>query len=428
MAEIRPFSGYLYKLKAPADLGRIIAPPYDMLGGDAIDRYYARDPRNAVRIIQNKKEPADAGNRDRHRRAAALFEQWVRDGAIVRDPKPSVYVYRQEFTIDGSRRARTGIIARVKLVDFSEGVVLPHENTLSAPKVDRMEHMQAINANTEQIFGIVQDGGDVYPAIADAAQHAEAIGACVDEFGVTHQLMRLSDANTISKLQQIIAPRTVLIADGHHRYETALAYARETGAPPAAFVMMTMVSMADPGLVIRPFHRMVRAQPGIMTPARELVARLFTILREETASADAARGFVQSPEDGSLLFLDAATSRLYRLSPNARGEAALKRESTLSDAWNHLNVSMVNLLFVKTLLGLPLNGETLHDQIAYEQDAATVTGTMAGSRDFIGAFFLRPITIQTIRAIVAAGERMPQKSTNFFPKIWSGLVFNRLEP
>jgi uncharacterized protein (DUF1015 family) len=173
---------------------------------------------------------------------------------------------------------------------------------------------------------------------------------------------------------------------------------------------------------------MVRAQPGMATPARELVARLFTILREEPASADAARGFVQSPEDGSLLFLDAATARLYRLTPNPAGEAALKRESALSDAWNHLNVSMVNLLFVKTLLDLPLNGETLHDQIAYEQDAATVINTVAGSGDFTGAFFLRPVTIQTIRAIVAAGERMPQKSTNFFPKIWSGLVFNRLEP
>jgi uncharacterized protein (DUF1015 family) len=428
MAEIRPFTGYRYALNAPADLGRIIAPPYDMLGGDAIDRYYARDPRNVVRIIQNKKEPADAGNADRHRRAAALFEQWIRDGAIVRDAQPALYVYRQEFIVDGSRRARTGIIARVKLVDFSEGVVLPHENTLSAPKVDRMQHMQAINANTEQIFGIVQDGGDLYPAIADAAPRAEALGECVDEFGVTHRLMRLSDANIITKLQQIIAPRAILIADGHHRYETALAYARENGAPAAAFVMMTMVSMTDPGLVIRPFHRMVRAQPGMATPARELVARLFTILREEPASADAARGFVQSPEDGSLLFLDAAASRLYRISPNAQGEAALKRESTLSDAWNHLNVSTVNLLFVKTLLGLPLNGETLHDQIAYEQDAATVINTVAGSGDFTGAFFLRPVTIQTIRAIVAAGERMPQKSTNFFPKIWSGLVFNRLEP
>jgi len=428
MADIQPFCGYRYALDTPADLGRIIAPPYDMLGGNAIDRYYARDPRNVVRIIQNKKEPADAGNADRHRRAAALFEQWIRDGAIVRDAQPALYVYRQEFIVDGSRRARTGIIARVKLVDFSEGVVLPHENTLSAPKVDRMQHMQAINANTEQIFGIVQDGGDLYPAIADAAQRAEALGECIDEFGVTHRLMRLSDANIITKLQQIIAPRAILIADGHHRYETALAYAREKGAPAAAFVMMTMVSMTDPGLVIRPFHRMVRAQPGMATPARELVARLFTILREEPASADAARGFVQSPEDGSLLFLDAATARLYRLTPNPAGEAALKRESALSDAWNHLNVSMVNLLFVKTLLDLPLNGETLHDQIAYEQDAATVINTVAGSGDFTGAFFLRPVTIQTIRAIVAAGERMPQKSTNFFPKIWSGLVFNRLEP
>jgi uncharacterized protein (DUF1015 family) len=429
MAELKPFRGYRFRLDKPEDLGRFISPPYDMLNEEQIKKLCGSDSHNTVRIIQNPREPSDAGNIDRHRRAAALFAQWRRDGIIVHDEKPSLYLYRHEFAGPGGKPVqRTGFVARVKLVDFAEKIVLPHENTLSAPKVDRYEHMQAVHANTEQVFGIMEDSGDLYSLLA-AASACRFEGSCVDQFGVRHMLGRIEDSRTIDALTTLAAPRTILIADGHHRYETALKFWQDTRNPAAGYVMMTLVSMADPGLVIRPFHRLIKIQNS-MKPSQvtERLRKLFDIKESSDAAAATVTSFVNSPEDGSLLFFDGQAQKLHRLILSKAGEEALAVQGEgKSSTWTHLNVSKVNLLFINNILGLSLDGVTLHDQVAYEQDVAAVLAAATPEKGFYGAFFLRPIGIQTIRRIVDGGERMPQKSTNFFPKIWSGLVFNVLE-
>jgi uncharacterized protein (DUF1015 family) len=230
MAEIKPFKGLRYSLRTPRDLGVLVSPPYDMIDDAGVNELYARDPHNVVRLIQNRREPADAGNLDRHKRGAALFASWIADGTIAADATESFYIYRQSFAVDAGSGpvtfSRTGVVVLVKLVDFAEKVVLPHENTLSGPKIDRYEHMQAFHANTEQIFGLVPDDGSLHREIHIAAA-GEVLGDFIDANTVRHELLRTDAPATIAEFQRLVADRSILIADGHHRYETALKYSRD---------------------------------------------------------------------------------------------------------------------------------------------------------------------------------------------------------
>ena len=197
MARITPFKGLCYRLEKPGDLGRFISPPYDMVDDAMIDALYCRDPLNVVRIIQNKPQEADSANKDRHRRAAGLLRQWIDEGALVRDKSPSVYVYRQQFDVarreGGVTYTRTGVIVLVKLVDYEEGVVFPHEYTLTGPKIDRYELLRATRSHTELIFGIVPDPDRGLFSVIERAVPAECRGYCVDENKVRHSLYCNSD-------------------------------------------------------------------------------------------------------------------------------------------------------------------------------------------------------------------------------------------
>ncbi|MBD3320288.1 MAG: DUF1015 family protein [Chitinivibrionales bacterium] len=432
MAEIRPFRGCRFSLKNPYDLKQHAAPPYDMIDGETRDTLYDLHPHNIIRIIQNKPEPGDTANSDRHARAASILQEWEKDGVLTLDPGPSLYVYRQRYTSgeDGDTPSfeRTGIIARVKLVDFREGVILPHENTLSAPKVDRYELLKATRCNTGQIFGIVQDDGDFFSAISTAVT-GKPVGNFTDNDSVRHALFKITDPAAINRLVRLAADRIILIADGHHRYETALQFARESGAPAHQYVMMTLVSMADPGLVIRPFHRCLKQQK--LLPAHEMLHRLgdyFKVREFKESSIGSVGQFVKSRDYRRMAYLDRATQKVYGLSLNVNGEKYLKENpGGMSYKWNHLDVSMLNSLVIHKILGLPVDGTTLHDIFNYEKNVAVAYARVLEKQDYYGAFFLRPIQIATVRDIVGGNERMPQKSTNFFPKFYSGLVLNSLE-
>lgn len=431
MAEIKPFRGYRYRLEKPSDLGRFVAPPYDMLNDESVEDLYRSDPHNVVRIIQNKREEGDADNRARHARAARLFRSWVGERVLVRDERPSLYVYRQSFTNGDSAGApaveRTGIVAAVALHDFADGVILPHENTLSAPKADRYEHLQEMHCHTEKIFGIVTDDGPVYDAVIACRDKGDPAGSFTDADGVRHSLAAVSDATLVGRAAAAVAGRQILIADGHHRYETSLKFARESGIAGSGYVMMTLVSMRDPGLVVRSFHRLVRVQPGVpRTGLLDALAKVFTVERCGDGALDETQRLVDSLGPQQLLLL-APSSGCYRLSLSESGRRVQAASSPgMSQAWKDLNVSIVNSVVVNHVLGLPLDGKTLHDEIRYEKSVGAAHAAALAGREFYGCFFLRPIDLSAIRAIVAAGERMPQKSTNFFPKMYSGLVFNPL--
>jgi uncharacterized protein (DUF1015 family) len=434
---IKPFKGLTYKLGRPEDLGRYAAPPYDMLDAAMIDELYGKDPNNVVRIIQNKAQASDGANADRHRRAAALFSQWVESGTVVRDQAPSMYFYQQEFEAPRGRSTagytRTGVIALVKLVDYEEGTVFPHEYTLTGPKIDRYELLSELRAHAELIFGIVPDSdGSLFSAIS-AALPRERRGSFVDGSDVRHSLFQTSEPAVMDSLTKTLTDRTILIADGHHRYETSLKFFRDSGDPRHEYVMMNLVSMADPGLVIRAFHRVLRKYPG--TEAADVLGGLEACFERSDmgqASLETILRFLGQQRGGpDMLYVDSKTRRLFGLTLNAAGERFLAAHARgMSEQWNHLDVSKINSIVVAGVLQLPLDGKVLHDVMDYVNDPrvafekATAGG---GASAFHGAFFIRPVDIDTVNGIVSGRERMPQKSTNFFPKCWSGLVFNTME-
>ncbi len=434
---IKPFNGLCYKLAKPEELGRFTAPPYDMLDAKMVDDLYARDPRNVVRIIQNKAEASDAANADRHRRAAALFGEWIGNGAIVRDAAPSLYFYQQQFTVVRAgapeSHVRTGVIALVKLVDYEAGTIFPHEYTLTGPKIDRYELLAALRAHAELIFGIVPDSdGSLFRTIASALPRS-CRGSFVDSGDVRHSLFATGDAGVIASLTKQFNDRTILIADGHHRYETCLKFFRDSGKPQHEYVLMNLVSMADPGLIIRSFHRVLRKYPG--TEAIDVpgaLAAFFDCSDLGAASIGAVHRFLGEHGGGpDMLFADSKSRRLFGLRLNAAGKRFLAANSRgMSERWNHLDVSKINSIVVAGILRLPLDGKILHDVMDYVNDPEVAFEKACaddGVSAYHGAFFIRPVDIGTINDIVSGRERMPQKSTNFFPKCWSGLVFNAME-
>ncbi len=435
MAEIWPFKGYRYAIENPEDLGSLISPPYDMLDEAAIDRLYRKNDRNAVRIDQNRPESADSANIDRHSRAAALFAEWSAQGLVRQETKPSLYVYEQQFETEqeGVRKRieRTGIISLVRLVDFRDGrgAVLPHEYTLSGPKVDRYEHLAATRLNVGQIFGLLDDEtGAIFKLIRSMRNNAP-VGTGIDADGVGHALYLCSDPGIIGRFQEAARDSTILIADGHHRYETALKFYRDQGCDPAfGGVMMTLVSTSDPGLVIRSFHRLIRKNAGDRAiDFRYELSRYFTLTDLGAADRAVIDSFLRGEHPATMLFVDSGSKTVFACSLNAYGETFL--QETMRDRstdWRHLDMSIINAVAVGGVLGLPLDGKVLHETVEYVNDIGTALGRSIDETAFHGGFFIKPVRLDAIHRIVAGGERMPQKSTNFFPKLYSGLVFHRL--
>ena len=429
MAEIAPFSGYRFSLETPQMLGVHIAPPYDMLDSGRIDELYQIHPENVVRVTQNRPQPQDAENRDRHVRAAKTLSDWIREGVLVKDREPSVYVYEQKFRIrvgaEVREAVRTGVVAAVKLVDFDEKVVLPHEATLSGPKKDRYELLEESTTHTEQIFGLLADDGQFHATLRSLVSETPD-GVFTDENDVVHSLYRCTDETVIGKLVALAEGKTILIADGHHRYETALNYYKATGRPEHAHTMMTLVSTADPGLLIRPFHRLVKKtdRQVAMKPALEAY---FDLRDCGIVDSAAVYEFIGGESDTSMLFVDSADGHLYECVLSAAGEnylASVMPEHSM--LWKKLTVSMINVFVINGILGLPLDGHVLHDVIDYVNDAADGVSRCGDAAVYHGGFFIRPATIATVGDIVAGNERMPQKSTNFYPKMYSGLVLHTM--
>ncbi|HAJ79781.1 MAG TPA: hypothetical protein DCO75_08405 [Fibrobacteres bacterium] len=433
MALIKPFKGLCYKLDKVSDLEKFTAPPYDMIDDAGIDCLYEKDPLNVVRIIQNKRQAMDMGNKDRHNRAAEFFRQCVLNNSIVKDDKPSVYIYKQEFGTCSSGKetfVRTGAIVLVKLVDYDEGIIFPHEYTLTGPKTDRYELLQATHCHTELVFGIVPDQNRaVYSAIKNAVP-GDMRGCFTDENSVEHSLFCNSDPSAADALANAMKNKTILIADGHHRYETALRFAKETGNPAYGYIMMNLVSMADPGLVIRAFHRVLKKYPGTEDiDVLRFLPSFFDCVDMGPASFKTIDSFLKTDTSHQMLFLDSKSRRISGLRINRSGENFLKDNARgMSEAWNHLDVSEINSMVINGIMHLPLDGTVLHDIMDYVNDSARAYN-MATSEDspVHGAFFIHPVNIEAINGIVSGKERMPQKSTNFFPKCYSGLVFNDME-
>ncbi len=428
MATIRPFRGVRYNPEEIPDLSAVISQPYDRVRHGLQDKYYRQSPYSIVRIIKGKEEPGDDENHNVYTRARDYYQTWLQQGVLVRENVPALYVLDQTFTLsDGSVKTRRGLVAAFELSRFDEGIVLPHERTLSGPKVDRLNLMRATAVNFGHIFMLYPDGGInelLEQAIAD--QPGFELREMF-EHDVIQRFWPVTDLQTIQAVVEEMAPRNnLIIADGHHRYETALNYrdemrAKYPDAPPNAgfnYRMVTLVSMEDPGLVILPTHRLIHSYEQMAGPeVLEKAQAYFQVTPVADRPALEATLAEATPEHPRFGFYDGTYAVLTLRDPAVLAELLPERDP----AWRLLDVSVVHELFIERVLGINKAAVEAKTNIEYLRDPQMGYDAVdQGKAQFL--LVMNPTRMEQVRACTAAGEKMPQKSTDFYPKIISGLV------
>jgi uncharacterized protein (DUF1015 family) len=395
MAVVSPFRALRYDAARVGDLGAVVAPPYDVISRAQQDALYDRNPWNVVRLILPREPEREAS-------AARTLRAWIASGVLALDAEPALYFYSQEFSLsDGSRHCRDGVLCRLDLEEFSSGVVRPHERTFPGPKADQLALLRATGAYLSPIFGLYARPRERLRDVAGVA--GPPLLEVAEEHGEVHRLWRVTDAGAVAQVAAALAGETIFIADGHHRYETALAYRAERGADGPSSILAFLSNMEEPGLVVLPTHRLLRV-PLRLAPA-DFEARL----RESFAVAPLPRG----PRPAGSIDVVLPDRRL-RVHPQA---AALARIASLPPTIRALDVAVLHGALLEPILGIAPGdlGFTHEDAEAFEAvDSGRATA----------AFLLNPPSVAMVRAVCLAGELMPEKSTYFYPKLASGLVFD----
>ena len=418
MAEIEPLLAIHYDLAAAGPLDRLVAPPYDVIDAAQRAELAGRSPFNVVGIDLPER------NGDPYAHAAELLADWRTQGVVVQDSEPALWALTQTFTgPDGERRTRHGFFCKVRLTDYGPGLVRPHERTHPAAKEDRLRLMRATRANLSPIFSLYSDpAGEAWSALEPHTAEAPW-GEVTDEEHTTHRLWRVGDQAAVTRVREALAGAELLIADGHHRYETARTYAEEVGGEGEhRYVLMCLVSMSDPGLAIFPTHRLV----GGLDEARR--KRLDEALRREFELSEATPDRLV-PESGNgdlptfgLLESDGGRSLRARLTSAEIADRALAGHS---DSYRRLDTAVLEKLLLEDALGLTEDDISHQRGLGYARDLEQARQLLSGGQYEL-AFLLRPTPVEQVQAIAAAGETMPPKSTYFFPKLPSGLLFNPL--
>jgi uncharacterized protein (DUF1015 family) len=435
MAYIAPFRALRYD-PTRVELRDVVTQPYDKITSEMQDRYYAASPHNLVRIILGKKEADDRPGNDAYSRAAQSFLDWRREGTFLQDPQPSIYTYVQQFQgpYGGTELERRGFIALGRIEDYSAGVVFRHEQTLAKPKADRLELLRATRAHFGQIFMLYDDpASEVETLLRTHHAHSERLR---DEFGVLHQFSRISDPGLIELIRGKMRDKKLIIADGHHRYETALNYRNElrqsgeigSNAEPAPheMVMMTFVNIDSPGLLVLPTHRVVHGLDGISSNMlREKSAQYFSV-EDVDAAIDAQRAtrlLRDIGATGTAILAVSADRAMILNKPKAMGS---KLFDGFSPQQQSLDVVQLHRCLLEGALGISEEALRQQTNVAYLRDASEALAMVRSGRANV-AFLMNPVRMRQIRDIAFAGEVLPQKSTDFYPKLLSGLAIYALE-
>ena len=434
MPEIQAFRGIRYNLGRVGALGDVVTPPYDVIGPELQEHFYQLHPNSFIRIDLNRIEPGDDDEvNNRYTRAARFYKQWRETGVLVSEADPAVYVYHQEFTYAGTTYVRRGFMARQQLTRFGEGQVFPHEETLPAAKADRLMLTVLTKANLSPIFGLYPDPECEAQDLLDRAIAGTTPLVVTDHLGVIHRLWPLGDVAVSARLSAIMGPKPIFIADGHHRYETACNYRDQiydsgflSPEHPANYTLMMCVAMDDPGLIVMPTHRLFRGIPALT--GDELAARLrpcFTTRSAGEGPAMAATVWEDIETGGHQGSIGLYTQKDGRWLIATLSEAGRARMAELSpdhtEAWQALGVSLLHRLVVGDLLGCQQLPKPTYVHLIEEVAEGLRTG------DYPLAAVVMPATVHDVRTISMGGERMPAKSTYFYPKLLSGLVINPLE-
>jgi uncharacterized protein (DUF1015 family) len=432
MADILPFRALRYDLQQ-VSASQVVTQPYDKITPQMQERYYAASPYNLVRIILGRRESSDNGRENVYTRAAAYGRQWRAEGILRQDSAPSVYAYSQTFTApSGKDFERRGFIALGRVEDYTAKVVFRHEQTLSKPKADRLDLLRTTRAHYEQLFLLYEDSGEVDSLLAPTKDPAIDVA---DEYGVAHRVWQISDPGVIASVQKKMNDKKLVIADGHHRYETALNFRNECRAAaggqsnsdaPYEFVMMTFVNMNDPGLLVLPTHRVVHSLESFSVDEFENASRKYFEVEEVDAGLDASRAAALLGERGraGTALLAVTASRAFLLhSPKAAGAQLL---SGLSARQKSLDVVQLHKVLLEGVLKLSEESIRNQQNLSYLRDASeALTQVRKGEANL--AFLMNSCPVAQVRDVAFAGEVMPQKSTDFYPKLLSGLAAYALD-
>ena len=419
MPDLRPFRGLRYDEGRAGPLSALIAPPYDVISPADRAALVARSPYNIVALELPEAEPGG----DRYQAAAERLASWQREGILRLDPTPRLSLYEQEFPHGAGRPRRRGLIASVALTEWASGAVLPHERTMSGPKQDRRQLLRATRTNISPIFGLYADpAGDLRSALERVAQAGPESEAALED-GHIHRVWPIDDAVVIDLARRTLAGQSVVIADGHHRYETALEYfqeRRESGQVTAGdgFVLMILVDLADPGLVVVPTHRVCREAPA--EALREQLDRL----RERFAIEDLGD---QDPAGWPARLAEAGRDRQALLLVDPGSAYLLTRDvsNAPSDVMDLVDTAVLESAIIRPILK-PLFGGAFPEHITYLRNAGeAIAAVRSGRTGFAG--LLNPTPPATVMRVAEAGQRMPQKTTYFYPKLSTGIVLRHLD-
>ena len=446
MAQVFPFRAFRYNpARAPFD--HVLTQPYDKISPAMQEKYYAADPHNLIAVEKGRSNPDDTPQNNVYTRAAASLEAWIRNGIVQQDPAPSFYGYSQEYAVPATeeRRTRRGFIGAGKLEDYSAGIVFRHEQTLSGPKADRLELLRHTQTHTGQLFMLHSDPHQRVEEILTEAEESAPATELRDEYGVTHCLWIISDPQRVAEIQKVMQNQKLVIADGHHRYETALAYRNECRSragkndPDAPYerVMMTFINTDSEGLTILPTHRVAShihdfSWPSVRRHLEPWFAAEEFRFSNDAQKAEARKKFLSRivaertnraigvyPADPQKCAFYVLTLRngvnLAQLLPDV---SPLQRE---------LDVVLLHQGILEPALGITPQAVTAEAHLTYEREAAGALDAVDSGRAQI-SFLLNPCAVHQVMKVATAGEVMPQKSTDFYPKLLSGITLYRVVP
>jgi len=435
VAEIRPFRGVHYNQRLIKDLSTVICPPYDIITPALQQELYHRSQYNFVRLEHSRELPQDTLRDNKYTRSAATLRKWLEQGVLAVDKTPAIYLHDHYFTHQEKEYRRRGIIACVRLEEWGKMVVRPHEGTLGEPKSDRINLLRELQANTSPILALFEDQGQRVSSLLAAQElKNKPIISLANASGEGHHVWAITESQVVNQICTSLAEQPLYIADGHHRYESALAYQRERGASSSLAsedeasnsVMMTLVDFPDPGLIVLPPHRLVR---GISkSTLNGLMAKLRAFFEIEELPLNAPSVWQQVDDlsmetNESRLFLFGLAEHLLALRLRDFTTASRMMPYFHSELYKRLDVSIADHIILEKLLGLSSGREEARISYSYDRQDAV---NRVLDQEYQLALLLSPVKVEVVKAIADAGDRLPRKSTYFYPKLPAGLVFHRL--
>ncbi len=436
MTEIRPFRGVRYNQQLVPDLASVICPPYDVINPRQQDELYQAGEYNFVRIEYNREMPQDDSKDNRYTRAASYIAEWLNKGVLQTDASPAVYIHEHRFTCQGKQYSRQNIFALVRLEEWDKKIVRPHENIIPRAKSDRMSMLYACEANTSPVLAMYEDPAKIINSLLSVQEQDQPEIRITDKWGESHRMWAVTRPEFIKQIQQELARQPIYIADGHHRYDSALTYRREKAAQTAEltgeegfnFVMMSLVDFADPGLVILPPHRLVRGIPKILLAG--LKAQLKTIFDIEEYPVNLPdiwqkidsllTGIKPDMPRVSLAVYGLESDRLQILTLRDAEAANRYMPDFHGDLYGKLDVSLVDHVILDKLLAFDKDQEDYTLEYSYDRLDAI---NKVKNQQYQLVFILNPVKPELIKSIADSGDRMPRKSTYFYPKSPAGMVF-----